>query len=380
MTRSKVHGHVATGFEPVAEAFDRNLRDNGELGAAVAIYHKNKLVADLWGGLSDAQTGEPWSRDTIVMMMSVSKGIVATCMAMLVDRGDLELEKTVAQYWPEFAAAGKQNVTVRQALSHLACIPVTDHARPGDVYNWDRMVEAIALQGPLWPVATVQEYHSSTLGFIAGELLRRTTGETVGSFVRKNIQEPLEADFFFGLSQEEQRRCAKIVPSRNNVLNAAKLQPTDSIAYRMWQSIPVEEDYNSIQWRTNEIPSVNGHGSARAVASIYNCLSAGVKAGAAPLVSAGVLEQFVTEQRPTDQNAPPGRLRMGVGFMLNTPPHRAIGPNMSAFGHSGTGGSQGFADPEAELSLCYATNKLHDGTDTGIRATSIIDSAYASLK
>jgi len=205
------------------------------------------------------------------------------------------------------------------------------------------------------------------------------TGLTIGQFVRREFYEKLGADFFFGLTPEEQARCARIVPSQGNTVNAAKLQPKDSIHYRMWQSIPEDEDYNSELWRSREIPSVNGQGTARAVTKIYNHLSAGIKAGAQSLVSPSVLARFAEEQRTIDPAAPPGRLRMGVGFMLNTPPHRAIGPNLDAFGHSGTGGSQGFADPVAELSFCYATNKLQDGLETGIRATSLIDAACQSL-
>lgn len=375
----QIEGTCAARFEAVAQAFRNNFRDHGELGSAVAIYYRNQLVVDLWGGVKDAATGAPWQEDTITCMMSVAKGVSMICMAILAERKLLDLDKRVAHYWPEFGAEGKVGVTIRQALGHLAGIPVTDLADPGDIYDWQKMVAAIAAQKPLWPAGEVQVYHSSTLGFIAGELLRRITGKSLGRILREEIQEPLGADYFIGLREAESRRASTIVASANNNVNAAKREPQDSIAYRMWKAVPADEDYNSNLWRHSEIPSVNGHGTARGVAAIYNAVAAGVRSGAQPLVSGDVLAGFLSEQKASKETAEANRLRMAVGFMLNSPPHRSMGPNMEAFGHSGAGGSQSFADPVAELSFCWTTNKMHDGTDTGPRASSIINAAYASI-
>jgi CubicO group peptidase (beta-lactamase class C family) len=261
----------------------------------------------------------------------------------------------------------------------LAGIPVTDLAEPGDIYDWQKMIEAIARQRPLWPAGEVQVYHSSTLGFIAGELLRRITGKTLGRFLRDEIQEPLGADYFIGLTEAEGQRASRMVASANNIVNAAKREPEDSIPYRMWKAVPAGEDYNSALWRHSEIPSVNGHGTARGVASIYNALLPDARSGTRPLVSGHVLARFLSEQKASREAAEANRLRMAVGFMLNSPPHRSMGPNMETFGHSGAGGSQSFVDPVARLALCWTTNKMHDGTDTGPRASSIIDAAYASV-
>lgn len=375
MHEIKIEGEHAARFEPVAQAFRENFATNAELGAAVAIYHRNELVVDLWGGVRDAASRSPWQRETIACMMSVAKGVSMTCLAMAADRGLIVLDRPVADYWPEFAAQGKGETTVRQALGHLAGIPVTDLAEPGDIYDWEKMVKAVAGQKPLWPVGEVQVYHSSTLGFIAGELLRRVTGKTLGTFLAEEICSPLGVDYFIGLDDDKRARCATMVQSANNIVNAAKREPEDSIAYRMWKSVPATEDYNSHAWRSSEIPSVNGHGTARGVAALYNALIA----GGTPLVSAPVLAEFLREQRPSGKTAKSNRLRMAVGYMLNSPPHRAMGPNMETFGHSGAGGSQSFADPVAELSFCYTTNRMHDGTDTGRRAASLIEAAYKSL-
>ena len=368
-----VDGFCDARFAHVEAAFQDNFAHRGELGAAVAIYHQDALVVDLWGGTRDAATGAHWQADTIILMMSVAKGISAACLAMVVDRGLIALDQPVARYWPEFGAKGKGAITVRQALGHLAGIPVTDLAQPGDIYHWDRMVRAIAGQKPLWKAGETQVYHSSTLGFIAGELVRRVTGRTLGTFLREEVCEPNGFDYFIGLKEAEQARCATVVPSQDNIVNAAKREPVDSIAYRMWQSVPVEEDYNSAPWRGMEIPSVNGHGTARAVAGIYNALIGG------RLVSQATLADFLIEQKPHSAGTEQSRVRMAAGFMLNSPPHRPMGPNLSTFGHSGAGGSQAFADPIAGLSLCWSTNKMHNGTDIGPRATAILDAAYKSL-
>ena len=371
-----VEGECAPEFTGVRRAFERNFADHAELGAAVAVYRNGRPVVDLWGGLRDRQRSLPWQRDTICTMMSVAKGICALSIAMLADRGLLTVDDPVAKYWPEFAAQAKGQVTIRQALGHLACIPVTDAAAEGDYYDYNKMVEAIAAQRPLWPIGTQQIYHSATLGFIAAEILRRVTGLTIGQFIRKNLQQPLGADYFIGLSVAEQTRCATMIRSAGNSINAAKVADPQSVEARMWRPLPGSENYNSERWRSAEIPSVNGHGTARGVARIYGALANGGSIDGVNLISMKALAPFLEEQLPSPPPAVPQRLRMAVGFMLNTPPHRDIGPNLESFGHSGAGGSQAFCDPVAKIGFCYTTNLMQDGTETGIRAESLIRSAY----
>jgi CubicO group peptidase (beta-lactamase class C family) len=371
-----VKGECQPEFTAVGKAFERNFAEHGELGAAVAVYHGGRLVVDLWGGLRDHERGLPWEADTICNMMSVAKGICALCVAMLAERGLLTLDDPVARFWPEFAAEGKDLVTVRQALGHLACIPVTEFAAEGDYYDYGKMVDAIAAQRPLWPIGTQQVYHSATLGFIAAEILRRITGQTIGQFIRTNLQQPLGADYFIGLSAAEQARCATMVRSARNSINAAKAADPQSIEARMWKPLPADETYNSPAWRGVEMPSVNGHGTARGVAKIYGALANGGSIDGVRVIGMKALAPFLEEQLPSPLPPVPQRLRMAVGFMLNTPPHRAIGPNPQSFGHSGAGGSQAFCDPVEKIGFCYTTNLMQDGTETGIRAESLIRSVF----
>lgn len=372
-----ISGTCAPGFEPVRDAFAANFTERGEVGSAFAVYHRGRLVVDLWGGVRDATTGAPWEQDTLCLMMSVAKGVSAACLALAVDRGRLSLDAPVARYWPGFAAEGKADITVRQVMGHLAGIPVTDHAEPGDIYHPARMKAAIERQAPLWPVGTRQIYHSSTLGTIVSSLLEGATGSSVGTFLRTEIAGPLGADYHIGLSQDQIARCATVIGSANNVVNRAKRMPADTIEARIWKSLPATEDYNSDLWRRNEIPSVNGHGTARGVACIYDALLH--RTGRPGLVSTATLAEFLTPQLPDPLPDEGQRLRMGLGFMLSSPPHRPMGPNLEAFGHSGAGGSQAFADPVADLSLCFTTNRMHDGDDMCPRTTALMDATYACV-
>ena len=363
------------GFEPVRDAFLKNFAEHQERGASVAAYSHGRQVVDLWGGTAGAD-GRPWARDTMACMMSVSKGILGLCMAMLYDRGQLDLDAPVARYWPEFAQAGKADITVTTALSHRAGIPVADAAQPGDIYDWDRMTAALAAQAPIWEPGSMLFYHSATLGHIAGEILRRITGRTIGDFVRREIAEPLGADYFFGLTDAEVARCADMVASPGNVVNAAKAPGAPPLQERSWRPLPADEDFNSRAWRQSLIPSVNGHGTARGVARIYAALAQGGELDGVRLLRAESLDVFTAERGVGTSQGSGLDLRSGLCFMLSSPGRPMGGPR--AFGHSGAGGAQSFADPDRHLSFCYATNKMYDGTDVGRRAGSLLNALAAS--
>jgi CubicO group peptidase (beta-lactamase class C family) len=373
---SLIQGECHPAFQAVRTAFEKNFTHHGDLGGAVAVYHKGHIVVDLWGGLRDRELKLPWEVDTICCMMSVAKGISAICLAMLAERKQLTLDDKVSKYWPEFAAGGKEEVSIRQAMGHLACIPATDLASEGDIYDYAKMVVAIAAQRPLWPIATVQVYHSGTLGYFASEIIRHITGETIGQFIRKNLQAPLNADYFIGLTAQEIARCATMVRSQGNSISAAKASDPESIDARIWKALPADESFNSPRWRGAEIPPVNGHGTARGVARIYGALANGGEIDGIHVVDMNVLAQFREEQLPSPLPVVPQRLRMGVGFMLNTPPHRDIGPHTESFGHSGAGGSQAFCDPIEQIGFCYTSNLMQNGTETGIRAESLIRAVF----
>ena len=374
-----IQGTCEPAFAAVRAAFEKNFEAHGEVGAAVAVYHEGKPVVDLWGGLRDADRGLPWERDTIALMMSVSKGISASAVAMAYDRGLVDLDAPVARYWPAFAAAGKERITVRQALSHVAGVPVAERAQEGDIYSFDTMAAALAAQAPLWPPGSRQEYHSATLGYLMGMIIRGVTGKSIGRFIREELSGPLGADFQIGLTPEEMARCAKVIPSAGNQVSAAKRAPPDSIAYRAWKPLPPEEDFNSERFRAAEIPSINGHGTARAVARIYGALAMGGSLDGVTLGRAQSFKALATEQPRGTEDGASARLRMGLAYMLNSPPHRPMGPHPEAFGHSGAGGHMAFADPVSRLGFSYCCNRMHDGNETGVRTRSLIDAVFAAI-
>ena len=268
-----VHGECDDRFAQVGAAFARNFRDHGEVGAALCVYQHGRKVVDLWGGLKDRVSAVPWDADTMVCMMSVAKGISAVALAMAYDRGLVDLDAPVSRYWPAFAAAGKADITVRQAGSHLAGIPVADAAPDGAFYDYEAMKTAIAAQVPLWQPGEKQVYHSATIGHIFGAILEGATGKRLSRFLREDLAGPLGADYAIGLTPEEIVRCATMLPSPNNLVSASKRALRDSVEFRAFRPMPESEDFNSAAWRGAEIPAVNGHGTARGGGADLWCLS-----------------------------------------------------------------------------------------------------------
>jgi CubicO group peptidase (beta-lactamase class C family) len=375
----KVNGHCDERFLPVREAFIRNFRENGEVGAAVSVTLHGRPVVDLWGGIRDVATSAPWEADTMVCMMSVAKGVGTVALAMAYDRGLVDLDAPVAKYWPAFAAAGKEAVTVREACSHLAGVPVADAAPDGSIYDYEVMTAAIAAQAPLWPPGDMQVYHSATIGHIIGAIVEGATGVRLSRFLREQVAGPLGADYFIGLTPAEEARCATMIPSSNNLVSASKRAAPGSVEYRAFRPMPADEDFNSHLWRASEIPAVNGHGTPRGVARIYGALANG---GTLDGVFLGRPESFTalaTEQSGGRVPNPGAYLRMGIGFMMNSAPIRPMGPHKESFGFSGAGGAQAFADPVSGIGYCYGCNAMHDGRDIGVRAESLINATYAYL-
>ena len=372
-----VNGECVPAFANVRAAFEENFSAFQELGAAVAVTHHGETVVDLWGGFRDAAKKRPWQRDTLVCMMSVSKGVSALAVHMLADRGMLRLDSPVAEYWPEFARSGKSDIPVRWVLSHLAGIPVCDAAPAGSLYDWDTMVEAIAEQEPLWAPGTNPCYHTNTMGFICGELVRRITGRSIGSFVRTEICAPLGVDFAIGLTAEEERRCAEMVPPASG--GAAVTEGYEDLAERAMRPLPTGEDFNSHGWRASEVPSGNGHGTARGIAQLYGVLASGGRLGDVALLSRKTLQAAIEEQWHGPTILPGLTLRMGLGFSLNCPPDRPMGPNPRAFGHPGAGGAQGFADPDAGIGFAYACNRMEPGRFPSPRAKRLIDAVFECI-
>lgn len=393
MGPATVHGRCAAGFAGVREAFERNFREHGDIGAAVAVTLDGATVVDLWGGHADAAGTRAWERDTLVNVYSTSKGMTALCAHLLVDRGELDLDAPVARYWPEFGQAGKRDIPVRWLLSHRAGLIAPREPLPaGCAYDWDGVCAALAAAAPWWEPGTAQGYHAVTFGYLVGEVVRRITGQSLGTFLRSEITGPLGAGVFIGTPAEEHARCADMVGQLDEARLAAQFpggvprppfralsdHPLAVVMLAL-TSIPTG-DVNSAAYRSAEIPAGNAHAGARGLATVYGALAGGRLVGPATLEAMRRSQSLPGERDLTmDALAPAGREhRWGLGYMLNQ--QGQAGPNPGAFGHGGAGGSFAFADPENRLSFAYTMNKYGGGT-TGDdpRSRGLVGAVYRAL-
>lgn len=376
MTPVEVEGRCDPAFEAVREAFANNFARNEEVGASCALVVDGRLVVDLWGGAVDRQAGA-WREDTIVNMMSVAKGVAALLVHMLADRGAIDLDAPVVRYWPEFANGDKGDVLVRHLLDHRAGLEVLDEPLwPGAVYDWNAMVGAIERQRPLHEPGTYPAYHTVTMSFLVGELVRRVTGKSYGRVLRDLVTGPLDLDYHVGLSRPEHARCARFLKwSGYNEVGKGSDGPSPLLV-RAWVQFDPErdDDYNSEQFRLAEIPGVNGHGNARSVARLYGTIAQ----DGGGLISSSTLARATEVQWSATEPVLAHNYHMGMGFTLNSP-DAYMGPNPAAFGHVGAGGSTGLCDPDARLGFAYGMNMMRPNRDNGPRARRLLDAVYACL-
>ncbi|MBB5985889.1 serine hydrolase [Sphingobium lignivorans] len=388
-----IEGFVANGFEPVLRAFGDNFRQEEEIGAGCSVVIDGKTVVDLWGGWRDGAMTTGWDAHSTVCMMSVAKGITGIAFNMLVDRGLIDIDRPVADYWPEFGQNGKEKILVRWLLDHRAAIPVLtdDPMYPGGMFDREAYVKALEVQTPLWQPGTRAAYHVHNQGYLLGEVMRRVSGLTVGPFLRREIAQPLGAEYWIGgMSAAEQATVAEIMPNMNARLFAAKdveltadpewtgevLRP---LAFRQNPDEPWHVTLNKPLWREVEIASGNGHGNARGVARIYGAVVDPGEIDGLTLLSRDGLERMIEEQHNQTELLQERPYHQALGVLLNTPEAVYMGPNPRSFGHHGIGGSIGFGDPDARIGFSYCCNKLHSVGDNGPRARRLIDALYSAL-
>ena len=381
-----IHGHTTAQFTPVKQAF-ANLWQDIEVGASMCVFHKGRKVIDLWGGylhpVSESRAPELWQADTLVNVYSATKGMATLAFAILVGEGKANYEDKVSQYWPEFGAAGKKDITIAQLLSHQAGLcGVEKTLSVADLYDWDKMTRLLAEQTPLWKPGVGSGYHAVTWGYFPGELVKRITGKTLGQYFDEKVRQPLRADFFIGLPDSEFNRCASLIgPNRARKKPAVARKTTTTDLYPIALLNPPISPYKdacSPAWRRAELAASNGHASARGMATIYAAMSMQGQLNGTVIVSPQALEAATQIEVRNDIDKVTGAVvRRSRGFILNT--DGCYGPNPDAFGHAGAGGSMAYADPHEQLSFAYAMNQMQADPRAIPRSKILTDAVFSCL-
>ncbi|OON76023.1 esterase [Streptomyces tsukubensis] len=436
-----MHGTVAPGYEQVEAAFRNNFARLGERGAAVAVYREGRKVVDLWGGdrdvdghrvggpdadgilgvdgalgvagglgvdgalgaagdgpaTSERGTPAPWERGTAQITHSVTKGLAASVLLLLHQRGEIDPDAPVSTYWPQYKAHGKEQTLVRHLLSHRAGVPALDRPlSPAEALDPVAAAAAVAAQAPAWEPGTDHGYHAHTYGWLAGELVRRVTGRTIGTWIAEEIAGPLGLDLWLGLPAHEADRPGRVGPAdipdagglrtrpRREV--AAAYADPDSLTRRAFGAISPLPDENAPAYRAAELPAANAITTARSLARFYAALIGDVEAETAP--GAGLpharrlfAPATVTLAR-TEESAGADRVlvvptRFGPGYMLHSPASPLLGPG--SFGHPGRGGPLGFADPDSGVAFGYVTNGMREGVTSDPRAQALVRAVRSAL-
>jgi CubicO group peptidase (beta-lactamase class C family) len=386
-TITTIHGTHDSRFDGVRDAFAATFSVPTEIGGALAITVDGRPVVDLWAGSMDGARTKPWQRDTLVTVFSTTKGPAAMCAHRLVDKGLLDLDAPVARYWPEFAAAGKENVRVRSLLDHRAGLAaIREPLPPEAMFDWELMTRTLAAEAPWWVPDEQHGYHAVTFGWLVGEVVRRVSGKTIGAYFREEIALPLGLDLHIGMPESNDARCAEVRQGPRptggeetlfeRILKAPESMPAKAFMNPMTMLVPGM--LASRAWRGGEVPAVNGHATAWSLARLYGALACGGARNGVRVLSPESIARCHGERSFGTDLTLGVSTRFGLGFMLSQP-DSAFGPNEGSFGHPGAGGSLGFADPVARVGFGYVMNRMGTSILIDPRAARLIESLYACL-
>jgi CubicO group peptidase (beta-lactamase class C family) len=372
----QIEGTCDDRFGAVRDAFAANFAAGLDVGASVAVYLDGQPVVDLWGGFADRDRTVPWQRDTIINVWSTTKTMTFVVALLLADQGVIGLDEPVARYWPEFAANGKDGVLVRHLMAHTAGLSGwQEKMAPEDLYDWEKATSLLAAQEPWWEPGNGSGYHAITQGYLIGEVVRRVTGQSFGTFFRSEVAEPLGADFHVGFGADLDERVALVItppkPERPEVFPPMMLRTMTNPLLNAKQSWELD-------WRRAEIPAAGGHGNARSVAAVQSVLSAGGEARGVRLFSEATARRVLEEQAHGADMVIGDTLRFGIGYGLNSA-ELPIGRGEGIAFWGGYGGSLIVNDLDRRLTIAYVMNKMELGTVGGPRSYALVDAAYAGL-
>lgn len=363
-------GTCSARFEPVRELFAAKLESGEDLGASVALNIDGELMIDLWGGWADDARTVPWGENTITNVFSTTKCMTSLAALVLVDRGELDLDATVASYWPEFAANGKAGIKVRHLLSHTSGVsgweqPIT----LDDLYDCDKSTALLAAQAPWWEPGTASGYHMLTYGHLIGEVIRRITGQRLGEFFAANIARPLDADFHIGLPASEFPRVANVVVPPPAPSDAPQFEP-NSVAFKTWTNPPASAETSWTEgWRRADIGAANGHGNARSLVRIQSAVACGGEVDGVRLLSPGTIGRIFEVQFDGIDLVIGIPIKWGVGYGLL--------PEDRVCTWGGAGGSMVLVDADRRITFAYVMNKM---APSGTIAWALAARAYEIVK
>jgi CubicO group peptidase (beta-lactamase class C family) len=403
LDNSKIAGFCDPRFERVAQEFQRNFQERGEVGASVCIMLEGETVVDLWGGIANPVKQIPWSKDTLTLVWSATKGATALCAHMLASRGELDLEAPVTHYWPTFGRAGKEAIPVKMLLNHQAGLPALRQPLPqGAFCDWELMIKRLENEEPFWKPGSMHGYHAFTFGWLVGEIVRRVSGKSLGTFFRQEVAEPLSLDFWIGLPEELEARVAEVIPapppSPNepvSAMMAAMVDPASLQSLILLNSgghMQPDPDgifgFNARAARSAEIGAAGGITNARGLAGMYAPLANGGSLKGVSLLSREWIARMSAVSSASSLDASIlAPTRFALGYVKSADNRREPGCTENdsvilseeAFGHSGFGGALGFAEPAAKMSFGYAMNRMGPGLGLNARGQSLVDAAYLSL-
>ena len=385
-----IDGSVEPGFGKVADVFAANFEYEGDVGAAVCVHLDGRRVVDLWGGVANRDTGDPYTADTLQLVFSTTKGATAICANMLIERGAIDVDAPVATYWPEFAAAGKDRLPVRYLLTHQAGLHRFDRkVTVDDVVAVTPVVEALAAQAPYWEPGSAHGYHGFTYGWLVGEVVRRVTGRSLGTWFAEEVAAPLGLDFWIGLPESEEKRVSPLIdspPPDDPEIAALMMQMMgpESELFRVITvdgALPVATPgepmwFNSREAHATEMPAANGITTARSLSRLYAATIGEVDG--VRLLKPKSIEIATTPQTSGVDRVLAIETKFGLGFLLHSDATPLLGPH--SFGHAGAGGSLGFADPDSGVAFGYVMNQMKAGLNNDPRAAALVESVRLSIR
>lgn len=379
-----VSGFVASGFEPVRDAFARQLATDEEQGAGLAVVLEGETLVSLWGGSRDKAGEQPWQENTLANVFSTTKAVTSLCVQRAIDQGLLDTDKEVRYYWPEFNRPDKRDIRVAWLLNHRAGLPAIQKALPDTaLFDWEWMTRALVEQTPWWLPGSQHGYHPVTWGWLVGEVFKRATGITVGQYLREEVSQRLGVDVHIGLSSPEVERAADMLaarsiptPDRQYLFGRIMADLNGMTAKAMTNPQSLMSSSNKPAWRTMELPSANGHASALGLAKLLYHAAAGEQ-----LISSRARQRC--QRIESDGYDPVMQVdtRFGPGFMLQHPGNLEgeFGPGLKTFGHAGSGGSLAIADPEHAMGFAYVMNQMGAYLFVDPRARNLLEVVYTCL-